>query len=247
MRYVLLLLFPVLAACAVTPNEPSGSQPTQAPQTAAATTTSRVTLPAGSSARARSLVQVIETMEPVVERSCRRRAPNLNCDFRIVVDERTKAPPNAFQTLDENGRPVLGFTMSLLLDVRNQDELAFIFGHEAAHHIRGHLGRQQQNAMLGAVVFGALAATLGGGEASMRSAQKIGAQVGARSYSKDFELESDELGTILTLEAGYDPVRGAAYFTRIPDPGNQFLGTHPPNAARIDIVRRTAAKAGGGS
>ena len=27
----------------------------------------------------------------------------------------------------------------------------------------------------------------------------------------------------------------------IPDPGEKFLGSHPPNAARIAIVRRTAA------
>lgn len=39
----------------------------------------------------------------------------------------------------------------------------------------------------------------------------------------------------------YDPLRGAEFFTRIPDPGNRFLGTHPPNAARLETVRRTAA------
>ena len=55
------------------------------------------------------------------------------------------------------------------------------------------------------------------------------------------ELEADALGTIIAHEAGFDPLRGAAFFERIPDPGNQFLGTHPPNAARIETVRRVAA------
>jgi Zn-dependent protease with chaperone function len=36
-------------------------------------------------------------------------------------------------------------------------------------------------------------------------------------------------------------VLGSAFFTKIADPGNTFLGTHPPNAARIDAVRQTAA------
>jgi Zn-dependent protease with chaperone function len=36
-------------------------------------------------------------------------------------------------------------------------------------------------------------------------------------------------------------VRGAEYFNRVPDPGNRFLGTHPPNADRIRVVRQTAA------
>ena len=57
----------------------------------------------------------------------------------------------------------------------------------------------------------------------------------------DARNEDDALGTIITQRAGYDPIRGAAFFTRIPDPGDRFLGTHPPNASRIEIVRRTAA------
>lgn len=75
----------------------------------------------------------------------------------------------------------------------------------------------------------------------MQSAEQIGASLGARTYSKDFELEADQLGTVITARAGFDPVRGALFFNRIPDPGNRFLGTHPPNAARMDIVRKTAA------
>ena len=75
----------------------------------------------------------------------------------------------------------------------------------------------------------------------MRNAQRLGAQVGARTYSKEFELEADALGTIIASRAGYDPLLGAEFFNRIPDPGDKFLGTHPPNAERIATVRRTAA------
>ncbi len=72
------------------------------------------------------------------------------------------------------------------------------------------------------------------------TAQQVGGAVGVRSFSKRFELEADALGTVIAGRAGYDPVRGAAYFTRIPDPGNAFLGTHPPNADRIETVREAA-------
>ena len=190
----------------------------------------------------RTFVAVKNRVEPVAERECRARTRNLNCDFRILVDDRPDQPPNAFQTLDETGRPLLVFTLSLLEDARNADEIAFVMGHEAAHHIQGHLQRQQQNAASVAVIFAGLA-TLSGGDANViQDAAEIGGFVGARSYSKEYELEADQLGTILTLKSGYDPVRGAAYFTRIPDPGNRFLGTHPPNAQRIDTVRRTASQ-----
>lgn len=194
---------------------------------------------------ARNFVSVVSAVEPVAEAQCRARNPGVNCDFQIVVDDRRGQPPNAFQTLDDAGRPIIAFTLALIGDVQNPDELAFILSHEAAHHILGHLARQRQNASLGAQVFGNLAGTITGGDAAqVRAAQELGAAVGARSYSKDFELEADALGTQIAAAAGYNPLLGAAFFTRIPDPGSRFLGTHPPNADRIAIVRQTAARLG---
>jgi predicted Zn-dependent protease len=194
-----------------------------------------------ASQAARSFVQVVRTVEPVAERECRARTSGVNCDFNIVVDDRPGQPANAFQTLDKQGRPIVAFTLALIADARNEDELAFVLGHETAHHIAGHIGRQQQNAVAGAVVAGGLAVLLGGDSGAVEAAQRTGARVGARSYSKDFELEADALGTIITARAGYNPLRGAQFFARIPDPGDRFLGTHPPNASRLETVRRTAA------
>lgn len=193
----------------------------------------------------RNFLTVVETVEPVAEAECRARRPNSNCDFKIVVDDRPGLPPNAFQTLDASGRPILAFTVPLIAEVRNQDELAFIMAHEAAHHIQGHLGRLQQNATIGAAVAGSLAGVFGRTDPdAIQAAQEFGAAVGARSYSKDFELEADELGTVIAARAGFNPLRGAAFFSRIPDPGNRFLGTHPPNGQRVAVVRRTAAQFG---
>jgi predicted Zn-dependent protease len=227
------LAFVALTACEVVPVQTSAPAP-QVQPTAAAPILS-------ASQAARSFVQVVQTVEPVAERECRARTSGVNCDFNIVIDDRPGQPANAFQTLDKQGRPVVAFTLALIADARNEDELAFVLGHEAAHHIAGHIGRQQQNAVAGAVIFAGLATLSGGSASAVREAQQLGAQVGARSYSKEFELEADALGTIITKRAGYDPLRGAVFFTRIPDPGDKFLGTHPPNASRIDVVRRTAA------
>lgn len=230
-----LVLLGLLAACDVAQLPPSGPD-------GAAPAPSISSGPALSATQAaRSFVKVVNTVEPVAERECRARTTGVNCDFNIVVDDRPGQPANAFQTLDKQGRPVVAFTLALIADARNEDELAFVLGHEAAHHIAGHIARQQQNAVAGAVIFAGLATLSGGGSEAVRSAQRLGAEVGARSYSKDFELEADALGTIITTRAGYDPLRGAEFFTRIPDPGDKFLGTHPPNASRIDVVRRTAA------
>ena len=227
-----------LVACdvAVAPQGQPAAQPTPvaAPDPVAE-------LPREQRAMARAFVDVVNRLEPVAERECRNRSRGLNCDFLIVVDDRPNQPPNAFQTVDESGRPIIAFTVSLIGAARNVDEIAFIMAHEAAHHIENHLAQQRRNATLGAVVFGQLAGVTGGGAESVRTAQELGAAVGARSYSKDFELEADRLGTIIAARAGYNPVRGADFFFRVPDPGDQFLGTHPANAARVQMVRDTAA------
>lgn len=184
---------------------------------------------------------MVARVEPVAERECKARTQGLNCDFKIVVDDCPNQPANAFQTLDRDGRPIIGFNVALIAEMQNRDEIAFVLGHEAAHHIRGHLARKQQSAAAGAILMGGLAAIAGGGQAAVDQAINMGASVGARTYSKDFELEADALGTVITRKAGYDPVRGVAYFDRAPDPGDRFLGTHPPNAQRIETVRRVNA------
>ncbi|MBV7395038.1 M48 family metallopeptidase [Mameliella sediminis] len=189
---------------------------------------------------ARQFVEVVQTVEPVAERECRKRTTGMNCDFQIVVDDRPDLAPNAFQTVDRFGRPILAFNVGMINSVRNADELAFVMGHEAAHHILDHLAKTRQSATIGAVVFAGIAAISGAEAEAVRNAEQLGAAVGARTYSKEFELEADQLGTIITFRAGYDPVNGAAFFGRIPDPGNKFLGSHPPNAARLQIVAETA-------
>ena len=45
--------------------------------------------------------------------------------------------------------------------------------------------------------------------------------------------------------SGYDPLRGMAFFDRLPDPGDQFLGSHPANGQRKQVVAATVARLGG--
>jgi predicted Zn-dependent protease len=190
---------------------------------------------------ARNFVAVVSRVEPVAEAMCAERNPRGNCDFQIVVDDRPGQPPNAFQTLDRNGRPIVGFTLALIADARNADEIAFVVGHEAAHHIAGHIPQVQRTAVTGAVLAGVLAQASGAPPEAVRAAQQMGANMGARTYARDFELEADALGAEIAFRAGFDPLRGAAFFDRLPDPGDQFLGSHPPNAQRKEVVRRVVA------
>lgn len=192
-----------------------------------------------------TFLEVVAAVEPVAERVCRAKGIARNCDFRIVVDDRPGQPPNAFQTLDRNGLPLVGFTLSLIADARNADELAFILGHEAAHHSAGHLAQQREEALSGALQAGIVAEAGGLSPAEIDAVQNIAAALAVRSYSKQFELEADALGVEIALIAGYDPIIGAGFFDRLPDPGDRFLGSHPPNAQRKALVVATVRRLGG--
>ncbi len=234
-----LALIAVLTACGVpTPDAAPGDPSAQSPAL-------NVVPPAGqlpTTVAARNFVDVVSRVEPVAEALCRARTTGVNCDLRIVVDNRPGLPPNAFQTVDRRGRPIVGFTLALIADARNEDELAFVLGHEASHHIGGHIPRQREEALKSAVLASAIAQASGADAQTAREVGNIGASIGARTYSKQFELEADALGSEIALRAGFDPIRGAQFFNRLPDSRDDFLGSHPPNAQRIAIVRATVAR-----
>ncbi|MGY6703889.1 M48 family metalloprotease [Roseinatronobacter sp.] len=184
---------------------------------------------------------VVARMRPVATQVCRERSPQLNCNFNVVLDDRPNQPPNAFHTRDEQGRPIIAFTVALLDELRSADEIALVFGHEAAHHIADHLPRMQNQAMTGAILGGLVATLSGADETTTQRIVNASATVGARRYSKSFELEADRIGAFIAARGGYDPLAGAALFRRIPDPGNQFLGTHPPNGERQREIERAVA------
>ena len=185
---------------------------------------------------------VVARMRPVATQVCRERSPHLDCNFIVMLDDRPGQPPNAFHTRDERGRPIISFTESLIRELRSPDEIALIFGHEAAHHIADHIPRIQREAQTGALLGGLAAALLGADQATARQIMSATATVGARRYSKPFELEADRIGAVIAERGGYDALRGAQIFRRIPDPGNQFLGTHPPNAERLREVEQAVAR-----
>ncbi len=188
-------------------------------------------------------IDVANRIEPVAEAVCRAQSRNLNCDFAMFVDRDPRTGINAFQTFEpETGRPIIILTVGLIQAVRNADELAFVIGHEAAHHIAQHINAQQAAAQAGAQIFGSSAIERGLSRAQVIEAANLGALVGARQFSQAAELEADALGTLIGCRAGFDAEIGARFFSQLPDPEARILGTHPPNAERIRVVQETAAQ-----
>lgn len=218
----------VLTACA-----PLDLAPAPRPQTATVT---------GAPVGMAAFGEVVARMQPAATRVCREHSPHLDCTFIVVIDDRPGQPPNAFHTRDEAGRPIIGFTEALIRDLRSVDEVALVFGHEAGHHIADHLPRIQREAFTGAVLGGIVASLARLDQATAQQVVDFSATVRSRRYSQAFELEADALGTLIAHRGGFDPLRGADLFRRIPDPGNRFLATHPPNADRLRMIERTMAR-----
>lgn len=193
--------------------------------------------------------RVSSRMEPQVEQICRSLHPSKParfCDFQVNVINDPRQPPNAFQSLGPDGRPVISFNINILRSFNNDDELAFVFAHEAGHQIGQHIERSQANALAGAVLGGLIVAAVGG---EAQTGIDIGGSVGGRSYSKKFELQADTIAAHITDRTGYNAKRGAKVYERTRG-SSAFLATHPPSSERITQVARTieiidAAKASG--
>jgi len=221
----------------------SGCVPTMAPP-APPRPTADLVAPVSPQQAVANFEEVVQRVEPVAKQVCLEKTPDQNCDFMIYVDRSRQSGVNAFYTMDPSGRPAIIFTIGLIAEVRNTDELAFVMGHEAGHHIGRHLPQVRASANLGAQVFAEIARAGGVGDRLASEAAQIGAVVASRQFTRQAELEADAIGTAIALRAGYDPLRGAQFFERIPEPARNFLASHPPNGLRIETVRRTMAELG---
>ena len=136
---------------------------------------------------------------------------------------------------------VIFVTKSLLeLCDWNEDEIAFILGHEMGHVIRGHaMDRIIANS---AIAVGARATPIRGLLASWLG--KVGVEFLESAYSQDLELEADALGARLVAVAGYDPHAPTQLLSRLSElsqPAKQFslgnyFSSHPAFDVRIQNI-----------
>lgn len=184
--------------------------------------------------------QVTARVEPVAENACRSLYPRIKiafCDFTFQVLNDPEQPPNAYQSIGKDGRPVITFNINMLRTVKNDHEIAFIMGHEAGHQIAQHINQKVGNANAGALIGGLLMVAIG---ADPQAGVDLGGMIGGQAYSKKFELQADRIGAHLAARAGYDPLTGAESFRRTQG-SNSLLSTHPPSYDRMQAVEQTTA------
>jgi predicted Zn-dependent protease len=148
-------------------------------------------------------------------------------------------PPNAFAL--PGGFIFVGRSLMELCGW-DEDEIAFILGHEMAHIIRGHvMERIVANSALSAlsrtsVLRGAMGGWL----------RTVGVRVLETAYSRDQESEADRLGVRLLTAAEFQPRGSLRLLDRLaklkqadePLDLGEYFSTHPPCGMRINHIRR---------
>ena len=148
-------------------------------------------------------------------------------------------------------------TRQLVNLMNNEAELAAVLGHEVGHVAARHSARRQQAAqrnqllgLLGTIIGGAV---LGSPELARLSQQ--GSQLLTLSYSRNQELEADQLGVRYLNGAGYDPNAMATLLQSLAAQNQldaqlqgrnnatipEWASTHPDPASRVQNARQLAA------
>ena len=139
----------------------------------------------------------------------------------------------------------------VLETAENEAQLAGVIAHEIGHVVMRHGTHRASQAQVGQGALGALGAIFGGGGATGQITQ-IGAGFLTTSIllknSRGAESQSDEIGTYMLYEAGYDPHSMAEFFDilgkKYPQRTLQFFSDHPNPENRVKRVNKFIAELG---
>jgi predicted Zn-dependent protease len=153
----------------------------------------------------------------------------------------------------------LAINRGLLLELKNEAELAAVLGHEIVHAAARHGAAQMEKGQLlqiGSVLATVAAAAYGGGALGdlVGQGSAVGAQAITAKFGRDDELEADRYGMKYMKAAGYDlqaAVSLQELFVRKYEEGKDqdwmsgLFASHPPSRERVAANQRTMAELGG--
>jgi predicted Zn-dependent protease len=122
----------------------------------------------------------------------------------------------------------------------NDDEVAMIMGHEAAHALREHARERMGKTAATRIGAGLLSSILGLGNTG-DTLLNIGSQLLTLRFSREDESEADLVGMEIAARTGYDPRAGVSLWQKMGQASKgappQFLSTHPAGATRIQDIQ----------
>ncbi len=160
-------------------------------------------------------------------------------EFHLLRDDRTV---NAFAL--PGGQVFI--TAGLYKRLKNDDQLAGVLGHEIGHVIHRHgAERMAKTGFIQGLVQSVMIAA--GGDQSIAQIANVVGQYTSLKYGREQELESDDWGVRLMIEAGYDPyaligvmdvLEEASGGRKVPE----FQSSHPSPANRREKIKESIKK-----
>lgn len=166
--------------------------------------------------------------------------PTVNYDFTILDSDLINAfaVPGGF----------IFVTRGLLENINDEAELAMVLGHEIGHvaALHGVQMIQKEMGQNALTVLGTIGAALVAGPEAMlmvANTASLFSSLYLLGYSRDKELEADNLGLQYMLRAGYDPQASLRFLKELQKSDTDeskgwdlYFRTHPKTSERIDII-----------
>jgi metalloendopeptidase OMA1, mitochondrial len=258
MRRRKIMLFPIIAAAAVALFQYFGAEKFKNPETGRVTrvglsSSQEETLGLQSYREVLSQSEVIqsgpeyETVVRVAERLARATGDAAK-DFKWHVSLIRSPQANAFCL---PGGKIAVFT-GILPYAKNEDGLAAVMGHEMAHAVARHGSQRMLRTSLAQTLM--TGASFSMSDMDYQQRQSIMAALGAGAqygvllpFSREHEIEADQIGLLYMARAGYDPRESIAFWKRMGESGGQqppeFASTHPSHGTRIDQLEQFMPRA----
>lgn len=144
----------------------------------------------------------------------------------------------------------------LLLRMANEAQLAAIIGHEMGHYLARHSVEQLRDAKSRSAFgqfLGIVLGAAGAGGAAVGLLGQLALIAGMFAYSRENEMQADEIGLELMSRAGYAPMEAPRIWQQLVDEytgdpeneasaGSILFATHPAPADRLERLTALAEK-----
>ena len=137
---------------------------------------------------------------------------------------------NAFADGEDNVSVLGGLVRNMGTDA----EIAGVLAHEFAHVMYGHVEKKTENALIGGLILGSIAAGLAAaagadGRQMIKESTQLGGDIGRHAYSPEMEIEADRTAIYILRNAGL-PLTADAKCPSAHEPGQ--CGEHERGCRR---------------
>jgi len=147
----------------------------------------------------------------------------------------------------------IGIHTQLILEAKNESQLAGVLAHEVAHVSQRHLARAFDNSGNStALTIATLLAAILVGSQDSRAGQAVllsgiaGSAQSSINFTRSNEYEADRVGIGILADTGINPEGMVEFFeillNQSPDGGIEYLRTHPLNTNRVSEAKNRLIK-----